>query len=396
MKSEYEVVVVGAGPAGLTVARVTAAAGLRVLVLDKKREIGVPVRCAEGVGTTGSEEIVNMNPRWVDAYIDRARFHAPDGSWVEIENDSQVKGYILNRTVMERDLAEEAGARGAEIRLKSYADGLLFHQGKPCGVSVKSGHTRYQVHGRVMAACDGVESRVGRWAGIDTTVKPHDMEVCYQYLLANVDVEPGRFEFYVGRQVVPGGYLWVFPKGKRRANVGLGISGDEARNRPPRFYLDRFVEEKFPRAIPLTATACGVPCGREPKRLVGDGLVLVGDAARLVNPITGGGIASAFKAGRMAGTVISEGIKQDDVSAGKLSAYERLWDSAWGWKHRRFYRIKEIVYKLDDEDINAAASILRSLDIKELTVAKLFAVSLRKHPALLLDIAKAFAGTITK
>ena len=108
--------------------------------------------------------------------------------------------------------------------------------------------------------------------------------------------------------------LLNFPKNDRVANVGLGISGEYARYKSAKKYLKEFIDKHFPNSAVLYTVVGGVPCAPTLKKIVADGLMLVGDAAHQVNPISGGGIATAMIAGKIAGCVAAEAIKEDDFS----------------------------------------------------------------------------------
>ena len=105
----------------------------------------------------------------------------------------------------------------------------------------------YDVRAKIVIGADGIESKVGRWAGIDTALKPVDVETCAQYLIAGADINQEYCEFYIGNEMAPGGYVWVFPKGGGKANVGIGILGSKMGKFKPRpvDYLNDFVQKKF-------------------------------------------------------------------------------------------------------------------------------------------------------
>ncbi len=390
MENEYDVVVVGAGPAGSTAARFAALGGARVLLLEKDREIGVPVRCAEGIGIAGLRAVVEPREHWIAARIDVAELVAPDGTTVRINYGTG--GYVLNRKIFDYELAQMAAEAGATVVTKAYVHGLLIDDGRVRGVRLTHVGEEREIRASIVIGADGVESRVGRWAGLKTVIRMHDMETCVQVTASGVDVDPTVCSFYFGKSVAPGGYAWVFPKGNGLANIGLGLSGDFSDTKKPLSFLREFLETRFPRASVLTMVAGGVPCAPTLKRIVADGIMLVGDAARQVNPLSGGGIATAMIAGKIAGDVAAEAVRDGDVSERRLSVYAKRWHEAEGKTHERFYRLKEGIYKLSDEDLNRTARILSDLPPNEITVRRVFRTALMRHPRLLIDVAKVFVG----
>ena len=389
MKKKYDIVVVGGGPGGSWAAKHAAEKGVSVLLLEKDREIGISVRCAEGISEVGLRNLVEVKDCWIAQVIKGLRLIAPNGTVV----DSNAKGYgiILDRKRFDYDLAYMASQVGAEVVTKAYVHGLLKRDGRVTGVKLSHMGQACKVSCSIVIGADGVESRVGRWAGLDTRTIPRDMESCVQMTLANIDIDPEIIEFYFGRQVAPGGYLWIFPKGSEIANVGLGISGLYSRHKKPLHYLREFVEDRFPDASIMKTIAGGVPVMPTLKEVVKDGLMLVGDAAHQANPVSGGGIATAMIAGRIAGRVAAEAVLEGDVTAKRLSAYVREWHRGEGKKNERFYKIKNVVDRLSDEDLNRTAEMLLSVPPEERTPLQIFKKALNKHPKLIIEAIKAFS-----
>jgi digeranylgeranylglycerophospholipid reductase len=348
-KGSYDVVVVGAGPAGSVGAWEAAKQGLSVLLLEKRQEIGSPVRCAEGITPGALDGFIAPDPRWVCAEVHKAsvtvvrngREHSwvPQGSANTIEDGGV--GYVVERRVFDRVLAEKAAESGARVLVKTAAVGLLRDGPTVTGVRAEGPWGCRDIVARVVIGADGVESRAGTWAGLDTTLPQADLMSCAQFLLAGVEIDPQCTYYYLGSEVAPGGYAWIFPKGHRRANVGLGIQADLAAPTPIEL-LNRFVESHpfLERGSIVTLVVGGVPVALPPSPMVTDGFMLVGDAARQVDPLTGGGIASAMVAGRLAARVAAEAIASRDVTRAGLSPYEQQWRGGIGRRMARNYRLR--------------------------------------------------------
>jgi len=337
----YDLVVVGAGPAGSVAAREAARLGLSVLLLEKRQEIGSPVRCAEGVPKGALASFVEPNPQWIAAEVNKAQFSVMAEDGEKALSAEGGEGYILERRLFDRALAEEAAKAGAQVLVKTAATALLVDEGKIKGVVASGPLGSMEIEAQVVIGADGVESQVGAWAGLEVTLPPQDTMVCAQYLLAGIDIDPACTYYYLGRDLAPGGYAWVFPKGEGKANVGLGVRADLAVE-PALAYLQRFVESRpfLARGSPVTLVLGNVPVALPPPQLVADGLILVGDAARQVDPLTGGGIINAMTAGQLAAQVAAEAIRTGDTSAKALAAYQEEWARGRGRKMARNYRLR--------------------------------------------------------
>jgi len=372
----FDVVVVGAGPGGSVTAKELAERGASVLLVEKRPEIGTPVRCGEATGIAGLREMgVKPWERAIAAETHGTNLYAPDGTCVELRS-KEPNGYVLERRVFDKQLALEAAKAGAEVRVNAYARGLVKTGGRVEGVKIRFLEGEVKVRCSVVVGADGVEGKVARWAGIDTRTRLSQMTSNIQYELAGVELEePGVMEFYFGARLCPGGYVWVFPKGEDVANVGLGTRD---RCRTARWYLERFLREHkaLAKGSPVEINAGGVPVQGPVERSVGDGVLLVGDAARHVDPLTGGGIYNAMRCGRIAAETIAGCLDGGEFSEKSLIEYERRWKSEVGSGLLRSLKVKEALERMSDEDLNHVARLMRGmrigdLDIKELTTAML-------------------------
>ncbi|MBI2428851.1 MAG: FAD-dependent monooxygenase [Ignavibacteriales bacterium] len=246
------------------------------------------------------------------------------------------------------------------------------------------------IRSKIVIGADGVESRIGKMAGIDTTCHIRDMESCAQMTLSGVDVEDDVLDFYFGDNVSPGGYLWVFPKGKDTANVGLGLAVEEAKKKSAIKYLHEFVEKKFPKAAMLTHIAGGVPCAKTCDEIVKENVILVGDAAHQVNPVSGGGIISGMIGGMIGGQVAAEAIQMDKIS--HLSEYDKRWHKRLGWRHDVFYNIKTAISYFDDKTLDNICDSALRLPEEKRTLGGIFRTALWNQPSMLIDVARVFVS----
>ena len=386
LKKEYDIVVVGAGPAGSMAARFAVEKGLSVLVLEKDRDVGYPVRCGEAVSKAGIEEFITPDEKFIASTIDKFCMVSPNGTEVVIPLE-QI-GYVLERRIFDYELAKQAAKYGAEILTRAYVNGLLFENGKVSGIKFEYQGKQEEIKSKIVIAADGVESRVGRWAGIKTHVDFKDMESCVQITASNINVNESMCYFYFGKDVSPEGYLWIFPKGKSTANIGLGISGSIGKKKSAQSFLNDFMNKNYPSRSILTQVAGGVPSVITLDKISAPGIILVGDAARQVNPLSGGGIVSGMIGGKIGGIIAADAVILNDLD--HLLTYDKAWYDRLGKRHEIFNKIKNGIYGFSDEKFNDIAHSFTKIPQEKRTLGNLFKTALINNSSILVDVAKVF------
>ncbi len=387
MKNHYDVLIVGGGPGGALAAKTVAENGFSVCIVEKRPAIGVPVRCAEGIGENFLHEFMEINPKWISAKIECARIISPDGSEIELNPKmagSEV-GYVLDRKIFDRELVRQAANAGAEVYVKAHVFDAITEDGVVKGARIQYMNDTTDVTADIVIAADGIESKFARWCGIDTTVPMRELESCAQYIMTDIDIDPHATVFYVGNEIAPKGYVWIFPKGERTANVGVGISGNMSGDgHRARDYLDKFVETTFPQGKKIELIIGGVSICRPLECTVADGLIVIGDAARVSDPITGGGIYNAMYTGRLAGEVASECIKEKNCSRAALMKYDTMWrNSKMGRALERNYHLKELFIGLDDEKFNAILNSGKSINMTNFNTKTVISELMKLNPGIM-------------
>src|SRR5439155_637862 len=201
-------------------------------------------------------------------------------------------------------VAKEAAKAGADIWLKTTATAVVKDDGWVRGIRAKRRGDEMTIEAKCVVAADGYESQVGSWAGFKTLLRAGDITGTLQYRLTNIGEGhdfPDYCEFWLGK-CAPAGYIWVFPKDESTANVGIGVSLDRLKSRMDiKGFLDRWIEQdpRMEHAQPLDMVTGGVSTAPPIKKSVGNGMALVGDAARMIDPITGGGLGNGLLASVM-------------------------------------------------------------------------------------------------
>ncbi len=388
--TDYDVIVVGGGPAGSIAAEAAAKQGARTIMLEKDRDIGYPVRCGEGVGATGLKKFIDPDPKWIATVISKVRMRSPDNTHVDFGMDEA--GYVLHRRQFDYALANRASQAGVEIQTRAYVDGLIYENDSVGGVKYQYMGDSRQLTSKIVIAADGVESRVGRMAGLRTATKLKDMDSGYQVSVGNIEVDQEMIDFYIGHNWAPGGYLWIFPKGDGMANIGLGINGVYAKEYSAHDMVFDFLDKHFPKAAVMSGVAGGIPIAKTLKKIIANGLMLTGDAARMVNPVTGGGIITGMQGGEIAGDVAGQLINRGDYSEKAMEEYPQRWHKTEGKTHEAFYRISQGIAEITDDQLNKIAHRLVTNPSENLSLLKIFTAVAREKPKILLDVTRAFAG----
>lgn len=386
---KYDAVVVGSGPAGTVTARFAAESGAKVLIIERRSEVGIPVLCGEGISKNVDNYNVLEGRRWIANNMDGARIFSPDGTKVALaaEIAGNETGYVLYRDIFDQELARGAVRAGADLMLNTRAVDLIKENGKIKGVKAKHFDEEIDIQADVVVGADGVESKVGRWGGIKTTLKPKDLETCAQYTLTGIDIDRAYCDFYLGKKIAPGGYVWVFPKGNDVANVGIGILASLSTPGLATKLLDKFIisHPELKKGEPVRFLAGAVSVS-EPYESVRDNLLLVGDAARQVDPITGGGLMASIEAGKIAGETIGKAVEKQKFDKDMLSIYEKAVEKAFYKKLKRNYMVKEIMLGFEDKTLNMLADSLKNVKFDEVSTLGLVKALVSKHPSLLVKL----------
>jgi len=377
-------------------ARYAAAGGCRTLLIEKRQEIGSPVRCGEGLARHFVEDTkLPFDRKWVGREVKGAKIFSPNGTELTIEeaHAGNEVGIVLERDAFDKAVAKEAAKEGADIWLKTTATAVIKDDGWVRGIRAKRLEEEMNIEAKCVVAADGYESQVGRWAGFKTLLKAGDITGTLQYRLTNISEGhdfPDYCEFWLGT-CAPAGYIWVFPKDESTANVGIGISLDRLKNRVDiKGYLDRWIEQdpRMAHAQPLDMVTGGVSTAPPIKKSVGNGMALVGDAARMIDPITGGGIGNGMLAGMMLGKVLSKCNQTGDFGEAALMEYERGWRAKLEENLYRNWLAKNKLVTLSDREFDDIIQVLAEVGVTKLSVRAILKVLKETRPELVAKFAE--------
>lgn len=361
-KMNYDVVVVGGRVGGSTASLFASKNGLDVLMIEKNQEIGTPVQCAEATSSS-TFKTLEMKPssKYVCNEIKGADVYAPDGTHGHLEG-GYAEGFILERKIFDKQLAIESAKAGTDIMVKTTVKNLIRKNGKICGVVAEHMGLAIEIKADLVIAADGIESQVAKMAGLHTHQTPRSLCSCAQYEMVGVECDPNYLQFYFGKKIAPGGYVWVFPKGNGIANVGVGVRSD---TETAYSFLKKFTSTL--NATPVELNMGGVPVYGPVKKTYADGLMVVGDAAGQVEPFTGGGIHVTAHCARIAGEVAAKAIENGNTFGNFLKQYEKQWRKEVGQDLKQSLKYRKIMDQLTDEEMNILAKFLKEQDLESIS-----------------------------
>ncbi|MDD3041879.1 MAG: geranylgeranyl reductase family protein [Methanosarcinaceae archaeon] len=377
-ETSYDIIVVGAGPAGSTAALYAARNGASVLLIDKKQEVGNPIQCAgflPDASEVGAllpaaelpETLKNYPDSCVLRKVSTQRIIPPSGNVKEFP----VKGAVLDRRRYDQFLAEQAALAGAELMVKTKVRSI-----ENTTIETSGAFGKHRIRAKAIIGADGPNSLVAKAKGLTWKPGSKETSVALEYQVRNVDIDPDALEMYFGKEFVPGGYAWIFPEGEDRANVGVGLrTGMAEKGVSARDYLHRFMREhplaapRLKNAVVMNVIAGILPVNGAPEKTATVDSLIVGDAAGHIIATNGGGIPPAMIAGKIAGETASEFIR----GKGRLEAYDLRWRAQMGAALETSVQARQLMDGLMKSDtlMNAAFRIITPEQMKVMQCGKM-------------------------
>jgi len=348
LNMKYDAIIVGASIAGLYTGMKLSQSGWKVAIIDRRKEIGLPVRCGEATGSREElSRFLKVTDDLIACEVKGMKMYCGEASPIRL--DMPRRSVILHRDRLEKALAGAAQKAGARMYLETSVIGL--QEGPGGGFRGVRAEHEGLVEGRYIIGADGCESKVGQWAGITRCLRPGETFSSNQYRLQTDLYNDGYLHFFTGPQQIPAGYIWVFPKTPGRVLVGAGLYGCVPNMERASVFLDRFIEKNLTGAVRLQRITGCVPLAVCPKRLYRSNVAVVGDAARQANPLTAGGIMNTFEAADCLVKALTIGDPSSSHERA-FSSYGEKW-SKQRFNQRVFYFIKEVFLSMNEKQIAA-------------------------------------------
>ncbi|KAB3548006.1 MAG: NAD(P)/FAD-dependent oxidoreductase [ANME-2 cluster archaeon] len=372
---DYDVVVVGAGPAGCLAAKYAAKNGAKTLIIEEHASIGSPVQCAGLLSTSAIREC-EVVPDSGFHPITGAFVYAPDRRRIRISG-GEIKAYVVDRRIFDRTLAENAIRSGADILMRTRAVGIdigrdAYGRGRRRVLHVVIEGELDVIEADVVIGADGVQSHIARWAGLDTP----DTVLSGAQVSTVYDFEDPRFVEIFPGSCAPGFFAWAIPY-HGSARIGLAVrpgfgsgSGSRVAQESAWVHLKRLIAEH-----PVVSEKCapgiagiaigGIPIS-VPQQTAADGLLIVGDAAGQVKPTSGGGVYPGAVCAKIAGKIAADAVLEGDTSVRRLSEYDKLWRARIGGELAIGRRINGWMARLSDSEINRLVGVLDDDELLDL------------------------------
>ncbi|MFQ5969411.1 MAG: NAD(P)/FAD-dependent oxidoreductase [Nitrososphaerales archaeon] len=363
MQDKYDIVVVGAGPAGLSAAYAAAKNGVSVIVLEKDDGIAYNVRTS---GVSWIEEITRFgiteehyNP------IKNYAFFSPSNE--VMISGKEPKCCVLNVRSTYQHLAFDAASAGARIMVKANATNAIVNNKRISGVKANTPKGELSINADLVIDASGFNTAIGRKLGFVSEWKRYGVGAEYECYTENVD--SNTWTLMVGSEYSPAGYAWIFPLSKNRARIGVGIGRPESGEEP----LDRLnvMLEKKPKPLdkigkiePVELHYGFIPNEGVRENTVADGFILVGDSAGQANPLVLEGIRYAIEFGRLAGDIGAKSL-QHGAKKESLQEYDQTWRSKVQSKIAAAVKVQSRWVDLSDDQWDKEIEIIKDMSIDE-------------------------------
>jgi len=359
VKTQADITIVGAGPAGSFAALTAAKLGVEVILCEEHERVGLPSHCPGHISIRGLEKLgVEAPENIIENRITGAVFYSPSGNEFRVRLPSPVT-YVINRRMFDEHLAQLAEKVGAKLLVGKRVEKLLVDKSSVHGVSLKNGEC---LDSKIVIDAEGCASRLLKQVGLQT----FDRSLVVSAVNAQVDhvdgLEDDTAEVYLGQKYAPGLYAWIIPKKDGSAKVGLATKTGN-----PREHLKHFLNEHPVASKKLEFTDTKnpsyhlIPLGGPIPKTYHNGLLIVGDAASHVKPTTGGGVVIGLTCAKIGGETAFQAVQRDDFSENFLTRYQQRWQKAIAFDMNVMRSIRLMLNRLSDPQLDKIVSLCSEL-----------------------------------
>jgi digeranylgeranylglycerophospholipid reductase len=345
----YDVIVVGAGPAGSYIAHELSSSGYDVAVFEEKSAPGLNA-CCTGIISTECFQSLDLGTDVILTKVNSAKFFSPSGRCLRFHVE-RVQAYVVNRLLLDKVITSKAQSQGAQYFFSSPVIDII-----PGKDSIQAETSclgaREIFSARAVVLANGFRPKLPRKLGLGE-IKNFLVGAQAEIEVRDVD----EFEVYFGQEIAPGAFAWLVPTSTNKAYIGL-LATSQAKRHLQKFLNSLTCQGRITsREVEIEQKA--IPIGTL-ARSYGDRVLVIGDAAGQVKPTTGGGIYFGHLGAQIAAEVLDEALSSDNLTASQLSRYQKQWKAKIGKELSRGYWARWAYAKLSDRQIEGIFNILDS------------------------------------
>jgi len=297
----FDVIVIGGNLAGTSSAINASSRGLNVALIEKNKEPLMPAHCGEAIHTDILEyfdlNTLNYMKNPITEIVINVGLKKKYA--IKLKNPLQM---IIDRNYIENEMLKRAEKQGARLVLGK----RVMDYKSPNDIILED---KTVIQGKIIVDSSGIACQVGKWIGLATKLKPEDVGVGIQSRIEG-DFEKDSMKLWFHKPYGPMGYAWIFPFSNKLANVGIGIMGGQKID--IKNLLDKYIKNEIAGDYKILSTirAC-VPITAPLQRVYKENVMITGDAARLTNSLTAGGIRYALISGSLSGIIAAKYIHRE-------------------------------------------------------------------------------------
>ena len=384
---EYDVVIVGGGPIGGYIAGNIAEKKFKVAILERNKQIGIPMNCA-GLVTPRIFDFLEISKESViQNKIKGANIHSPSGNILKIGGD-KVHALAIDRSRFDQEIIKKAKEKGVKIFLEN---NVLSAQKIENHIEVKTSKN-YDFKCKLLIGSDGPYSKVRDRFSLP---EPKELLRGIGAEITDCDIDPDFVEIFLGKNIAPGFFAWIIPINSEgtKARIGLCISREAPK--PPKQYFSNFFNNKtfsdFIKNAKITNKFGGIiPLGAL-KKTYDSNVLLAGDAAAQVKPTSGGGIYTGLVCAKHCSNVSIDALEKSNFNSQFLKKYHKLWSADIGRELNLGMKFRKIFKNFSDKQFDKYIEKFQNPKITDIITkygdidypSKLIKPMLKKIPSLL-------------
>jgi geranylgeranyl reductase family protein len=358
----YDAAVVGGGPAGLIAAEGIASAGHSVIVYEEHENLGVPDHCA-GLLSAPGLNLLGLKPpsEVVQNHVSGARIYSPSGHSIFVERGRR-EAFVVDRRRFDSWLGTLAQDAGASVETGTKVKAVSQDEDMTQRLTLRSLGNDLEIQASVIVNGEGSRCILSKSLGIPIVPRKNKYPA-FQFEVKGVDIDEDLVEMFYGRRIAPGFFAWIIPIGDGRARVGLAAKNHAKRRLTAAIRHHPVMKDKLQSAKIEREMGGVVLVGMPVNRTSTDSVVVVGDAAGIVKPTTGGGVILGGIAAQLAATTVAESINKGDTSANALMRYDQRWRGQLLNELRAMSMAQRVISSLSDKGVDSLIKDAKEHDL---------------------------------